>query len=85
MIYHFSEEQTICRTIHLPDPQIPQGSESSYDCLIDKFGSFSELLENAEWPFLKNVEAHLLGRTRFARPIDGGDAEDVSTRGQTLK
>ncbi len=77
--------QTICRTIPLADPRIAQGSEARLESFIDNFGLFSELLEKAYDGFLENIEAHLLGRTRFASPIDGGDAEDVAARGQTLE
>ena len=53
--------------------------------IIYKFGLFSEYLEKAVGWFLKDFEAHLLGRTRFPGPIDGGDAQNVATRGETLK
>ena len=34
---------------------------------------------------LKDFEAHLLGRGRFAGPIDCRDAEDVAASSETLK
>lgn len=39
----------------------------------------------ATFHFLEDVEAHLLGGTRFARAIYSGDAEHIATRGETLE